>query len=54
MSLDEFELLCRKSWGKEYIYLCFDRSKTGDQGRYCIGKKSKNTYNEGIPETATF
>ena len=28
-----------------------DRSKKKDQGRYCMCKKSKNTYIECTPET---
>ena len=27
MSYDEFETVCRKSWEKEYNYLCIHRSK---------------------------
>ena len=36
MKYDEFKDLCRKSWEEDYNYLCSDRSKKRDQGRYCI------------------
>ena len=36
MNYDEFKDLCRKSWEEDYNYLCIDRSKERDQGRYCI------------------
>ena len=54
MNCDEFKELCRKSWGDDYNYLCFDRSKKRDQGKYCICNESKNTYLEAIPETKPF
>ena len=54
MSYDEFEQLCRRSWEEDYNYLCIDRSKKRDQGRYCICIESRNTYTESIPETKPF
>ena len=53
-SNDEFKELCRKSWEEDYNYLCIDRSKKRDQGRYCIFNKRKNTYIECTPETKAF
>ena len=45
MSYDEFKELCRKSWEEDYNYLCIDRSKKRDQGRYCIcNENKKNVY----------
>ena len=44
MSYDDFKQLCRKSWEEEYIYLCINRTKGRDQGRYCVCKESKNIY----------
>ena len=41
MSYDEFKQLCRKSWEEDYNYLCIDRSKKRDQGKYCICNESK-------------
>ena len=41
MNYDEFKDLCRKSWEEDYNYLCIDRSKKRDQGRYCICNESK-------------
>ena len=45
MIYDEFRAICRKSWEENYNYLCIDRSKKRDQGKYCICNESKkNTY----------
>ena len=54
MHYDEFKDLCRKSWEEDYNYLCIDRSKKREQGRYCICNESKNTYLEGTPQTKPF
>ena len=43
MSYDEFKEFCRKSWDEGYNYICIDRSKKRDQGRYCICNESKKT-----------
>ena len=54
MNYDESEELCRKSWEDDYNYLCIDRSKKRDQGKYCICKESKRSYIEATPETKPF
>ena len=54
MSCDKFKELCRKSWEEDYIYLCIDRSKKREQGRYCICNESKKTYVEATPQTKAF
>ena len=54
MNYDEFKELCRKSWEDDYNYLCIDRSKKRDQGKYCIFNESKNTYLEATPQTKHF
>ena len=54
MNYDEFKDLCRKSWEEEYNYLCIDRYKKRDQGKYCICNESKKTYIEATPQTKTF
>ena len=54
MHYDEFKELCRKSWEEDYNYLCIDRSKKRDQGKYCICNESKNTYLEATPQTKPF
>ena len=54
MNYDEFKELCRKSWDEDYNYLCIDRSKKRDQGKYCICNESKNTYLEATPQTKPF
>ena len=54
MIYDESKELCRKSWEEAYHYLCIDRSKERDQGRYCIWIESKKTYIEATPQTKPF
>ena len=54
MSYDEFKDLCRKSWEEDYNYLCIDRSKKRDRGKYCICNESKNTCIEATPQTKPF
>ena len=54
MNYDEYKELCRKSWGEDYNYLCIDRSKKKDRGRYCIGTESIKTYIEATPQTKPF
>ena len=54
MNYDEFKELCRKSWDEDYNYLCIDRSKKRDQGKYCICNESKRTYLEATPQTKLF
>ena len=44
MSYDEFKELCRKSRDEDYNYICIDRSKKRDQGRYCICNESKKKH----------
>ena len=54
MNYDEFKELCKKSWDEDYNYLCIDRSKKRDQGKYCICNESKKTYIEATPQTEPF
>ena len=54
MNYDEFKELCRKSWDEDYNYLCIDRSKKRDQGKFCICNESKRTYIEATPQTKPF
>ena len=54
MNYDEFKELCRKSWEEDYNYLCIDRYKKRDQGKYCICNESKKTYIEATPQTKPF
>ena len=54
MNYDEFKDLCRKSWDEGYNYLCIDRSKKRDQGKYCICNESKKTYIEATRQTKPF
>ena len=54
MSYNEIKELTRMSWEEDYIYVCIDRSKKRDQGRYCVCIESKNTLRECTPETKSF
>ena len=54
MNYDEYKELCRKSWEEDYNYLCIDRSKKRDQGKYCFCNGSKKTYIEATPQTKPF
>ena len=54
MNYDDFKELCRKSWEAGYNYLCIDRSKKRDQGRYSFYNEGKTTYTECTPETEPF
>ena len=54
MSYDEFEELCRKLWKDVYNYLCIDRFKKRDRGRYCVCNGNKNTYIDCTPQTKAF
>ena len=54
MNYDEFKELCRKAWEEDYNYLCIDRSKKRDQGKYFICNESKKTYIEATPQTKPF
>ena len=54
MNYDEFKELCRKSWDENHNYICIDKSKKRDQGRYCICNESKKTYLEATPQTKLF
>ena len=49
MSYDEFKELGRKSWDEDYNYLCIDRSKKGDHGRYCNFNESKRNIHRMHP-----
>ena len=54
MKYDEFKEICGKSRVEYYNYLCIDRSKKRDQGRYCKCNESKKTYREATPLTKAF
>ena len=54
MSYGEFKQLCKRLWEGDYNFLCIDRCRKKDQGRYCICNESKNTYLECTPETKHF
>ena len=54
MTYDEFKELCRKSWDEDYNYLCIDRSKKRDQGRYRICNESKKNIYRSNTSDETF
>ena len=43
VNYDDFKQLCRKSLEEENKYICIDRFKIADQGRYCICNETKST-----------
>ena len=54
MNYLEFKDLCPKAWEKGFNYLCIEKPKKKDRGRYRIFNESKITYIECIPETEPF
>ena len=54
MNYDEFKELCRKSWDEDYNYLCIDRSKKRDRGKYCICNESKKNIYRSNTSDETF
>ena len=54
ISYDEIKQICRKSLEEDCNYLCIDRFKKRDQGRYFTCNESKNTNIENTPETKPF
>ena len=54
ISYDEFKHLCRKSWEEDYQYLCIDKTKKTDHGKYSFCNESKNTYIECTTEANFF
>ena len=54
MNYDEFKELCRRSWDEDYNYLCIDRSKKRDQGKYCICNESKKNIYRSNTSDETF
>ena len=54
MIFDEFKEMCRVAWSGKFNYLCIDRLKIKNEGRYRIFNESKTTYIDSIPETEPF
>ena len=54
MNYDESKELCKKSRKEDYNYLYIDRSKKGDQGKYCICNESKKTIYRSNTSDETF
>ena len=51
---DEFKEICRKTLEEEFNYLCIDRSRKKDQGRYCFHNESKIIYTLCASQTTPF
>ena len=51
MIYDEFKEMCRVAWSVKFNYLCIDKAKNKNEGKYRIFNESKTTYIECIPET---
>ena len=54
MNYDEFKQMCHKAWDERYNYLCIDKIKNKNDGKYRIFNESKTTYTECICETEAF
>ena len=54
MIYDEFKEMCRVAWSEKFDYLCIDKTKNKNDGKYRIFNESKTTYIDCIPETEPF
>ena len=54
MEYDEFKEMCRVAWSERFNYLCIDKTKNKNNGKYRIFDESKNAYIECICETEAF
>ena len=54
MKYDEFKEMFHKAWSERFNYLCIDKTKRRDHGKYRIFNESKTTYIDCIPETNPF
>ena len=54
MIYDEFKEMCRVGWSEKFNYLCIDKNKNKNEGKYRIFNESKNTFIECIPESEPF
>ena len=43
MKYDEFKEMCQKAWSERFNYLCIDKVKNKDDGKYRIFNESKTT-----------
>ena len=43
-----------KNYAANRFYLCIDRSKKREKGRYCNCNESRNAYKECTPDTKAF
>ena len=46
--------MCHKASSERFIYLCIDKTKNRDEGKYHIFNESKTTYIECVPESEPF
>ena len=54
MNYDEFKEMVRKTWSERYNYLCIDKNKNKNDGKYRFFNESKNTYFKCTPESEAF
>ena len=54
MIYHKFKETCRVAWGEKFNYLCIDKYKIKNKGKYRIFNESKTTYTDCIPETESF
>ena len=54
MIYDELKEMCGVAWSEKFNYLCIDKTKNKNGGKYRIFNESKNTYIECICESEAF
>ena len=54
MKYDEFKEMCHQAWSEKFNYLCIDRTKNKNEGKYRFFNESKNIYIECTPESEDF
>ena len=54
MKYAEFKEMCHEAWSERFNYLCIDKTKNKNEGKYRIFNESKTTYIECTPGTELF
>ena len=54
MKYGEFKEMCHGAWREKFNYLCIDKTKNKNEGKYRFFNESKNSYIECVCETEPF
>ena len=54
MKYDECKEMCHKGWSENFNYICVDKTRNKNDGKYSIFNESKTTYIECIPDSEPF